>query len=137
MVEVIRGKFGSAPQGSAPQQAPLEARIDELLGVLGPALMSSILDVEVRSLAQWCSGRALTTWCETRVRELDAVFHLVSRAKGQDEVRGWFLTPNPHLKGSTPAKTLRAGQGRAVIGAACADSGIVGNIRSRRGAPHR
>jgi len=137
MAEVIHGKFHPGPPDATAQREPLEGRVDELLGVLGPALMSSILNVEVRSLAHWCSGQALTTCCVTRVRELDAVFHLMSQGKGQDEVRAWFVTPNPHLADRMPAETLRAGQGRAAMGAACADSKIVGDIRSSRSEPHK
>jgi hypothetical protein len=94
----------------------IAARLQEQLG---QALLSVIVDRDVRTVARWVSGEVQPPKAsEQRLRDTLQVMALLATADAASVTRAWFMGMNPHLNDETPAEVLADGRIREVLVAA-------------------
>jgi hypothetical protein len=86
---------------------------------LGQALLSVIVDRDIRTVTRWVSGDVQPPQAsEQRLRDAFHIVTLLVSADAAPVARAWFMGMNPQLNDETPAEVLADGRAREVLAAA-------------------
>jgi len=98
---------------------PFPAVAQELQAALGQALVARAANLKTpKTVGRWLQGIPPRSETEQRTRTLYRTVLILRVAYAPETVRGWLLSPHPHMAQQAPIDAIRDGRDADVIGAA-------------------